>query len=64
MGPLLGNDRQTNNDTTAIVMQQRRKYATVLQPLLGSDPRESMDVLLEAVFSVICSEAISLDRPS
>jgi hypothetical protein len=50
--PLLGNDRETHNEKTAIAMQQFRKYATVLEPLLGSGPRATMEVLLEAVFSM------------
>jgi hypothetical protein len=40
--PLLGNDRETNNETTAIDTQQLRKYATVLEPLPGSGPRATM----------------------
>jgi hypothetical protein len=47
---LLGNDLETNNETTAIAKQQLRKYATVLEPLLGSGPHASMEVLLQAVF--------------
>jgi hypothetical protein len=31
-------------------MQQLRKYATVLELLLGSGPRATREVLLEAVF--------------
>jgi hypothetical protein len=30
--PLLGNDSETNNDTTAIARQQLREYATVMEP--------------------------------
>jgi hypothetical protein len=44
---LLGNDRET----TAIAMQQLRKYATVLESV-GSGPRATMEVLLETVFSL------------
>jgi hypothetical protein len=40
--PLLGNDRETNNETMVIAMQQLRKYATVLEPLLGSGPRPNL----------------------
>jgi hypothetical protein len=47
----LGNDRRTNNDTTAIARQQLRKYATVLDLLLGSGLRPTMEVLSEAMFS-------------
>jgi hypothetical protein len=36
----------------AIAMQQLCKYTTVLEPLRGSSPRTTMEVLLEAVFSV------------
>jgi hypothetical protein len=32
--------------------QQRRKYATVLGPLLCSGPRTTMEEMLEAVFSM------------
>jgi hypothetical protein len=49
--PLLCNDRETN-ETTAIARQQLCKYATVLEPLIGSGPRATMEVLLEAVFSM------------
>jgi hypothetical protein len=49
---LLGKDRKKDNETTAIAGQQIRKYATVLKQLLGRGPRETMEVLLEAVFSV------------
>jgi hypothetical protein len=49
---LLGNDCKTNNKTTAIVRQQLRKYATVLELLLGSGLRSTMEVLLEAVVSM------------
>jgi hypothetical protein len=48
--PLLGNGRETN-DTTAIPMQHLRKYSTLLEPLPGSGPRTTMEVLLEPVFS-------------
>jgi hypothetical protein len=30
MDPLLGDERETNNETTAIAKQQLRKYGTVL----------------------------------
>jgi hypothetical protein len=49
---LLDNDHKTYNETTAIFMQQLRKYATVLEPLQDSGPRATMEVLLVAVFSV------------
>jgi hypothetical protein len=62
--PLLGNERETNNDTTAIPRQQLCKYETVLELLLGSGPRAAIDALLEAVFLWAPSEAISLDRLS
>jgi hypothetical protein len=32
--------------------QELRKYATVLEPLLSSVPRETIELLLEAVFSM------------
>jgi hypothetical protein len=48
---LLGNDRETNK-TMAIARQHFRKYATVLELLLGSSPRATVEVLLEVVFSV------------
>jgi hypothetical protein len=50
--PLLGNDRETNNETTTIAVQQLRKYAAVLEPLLLRGPRAIMKLLLEAVFSM------------
>jgi hypothetical protein len=40
------------NKATATARQQLRKYATVLEPLLGSDRRATMEVLLETVFSM------------
>jgi hypothetical protein len=49
---LLGNDHEKNNEVTVIDIQQLRKYATVLGSLLGSGPRATMEVLLEAVFSM------------
>jgi hypothetical protein len=48
MDPLLGNEGETNNETMATVMQQLRKYATSLKPLLGSGPRATKEILLEA----------------
>jgi hypothetical protein len=39
------------NVTTAIAMQQVRKYANVLEPMLGSSPR-TIGVLMEVVFSM------------
>jgi hypothetical protein len=33
-------------------MQQLRNYATVLKPLLGSDPSATTEVVLEAVVSM------------
>jgi hypothetical protein len=46
---LLCNDREANNETTAIARQQLRKYAKALEPLLGSGPRATMEILLEMV---------------
>jgi hypothetical protein len=46
------NDGETNNETTASAMQQLRKYATILEPLLGRGPRPTMEALLEGVFSM------------
>jgi hypothetical protein len=48
---LLGYDSQTNNETTAIAMQQFRKYARVRVPLLRRGTRTAIE-LLEAVFSM------------
>jgi hypothetical protein len=45
----LGNDLETNNETTAIAMQQLRKYATAVEPLLGIGLRATMEGLLEAL---------------
>jgi hypothetical protein len=55
---LLGNESEIINETTATAKQQLRIYATVLEPLLDSDSRVTMEVLL------VRYEAISLDRPS
>jgi hypothetical protein len=49
---LLGNCSESNSEVTAIARQQLCKYATILEPLLGSSPRATMEVLLEAVFSM------------
>jgi hypothetical protein len=57
---LLGNDRETNNETTAIAMQQLRKYATVLETLLSSSPRATLGVLLEAVCSMLSALSLYL----
>jgi hypothetical protein len=64
--PLLCNDRETNNETTAIAIQELRRYATVLQPLLCSGSPATMEVLLEAVFSMWSASEIyhSTDRVS
>jgi hypothetical protein len=48
---MLGNDRETNNETMTIALQQIQKYATALKPLPGSGPRATIKVLLDAVFS-------------
>jgi hypothetical protein len=50
--PLLGIDRETNNEITTIARQQLRKYGTVLEPLLCSGPPKTMEIMLEAVFSM------------
>jgi hypothetical protein len=47
----LGNKLKAKEKTT-IAREQIRKYATVLEPLLDSSPRSTMEVLLEAVFSM------------
>jgi hypothetical protein len=52
INPLLGNDSETNNDTTTIAKQQLRKYSKLVEPLLGSGPRATIEILLEAVFSL------------
>jgi hypothetical protein len=52
INPLLGNDRETNNETTATAMQQLCKWAKVLEPLQGSGPIATMVVTLEAVFYI------------
>jgi hypothetical protein len=48
---LLGSDCETNK-TTAIARQQLDKYAAVLELLLGIGPCATMEVLLEALFSM------------
>jgi hypothetical protein len=50
--PLLDNDHETNKETTAIARQHFHKYATVLEPLLGSSPHATIEVLFGAVFSL------------
>jgi hypothetical protein len=62
--PLLGKDHEVSNETKAIARQKLRKYATVLEPLLGSGQSATMEVLLERCFLWNRSEAILLDRPS
>jgi hypothetical protein len=59
--PLLGNDREANNETTAIASQQLRKYTAVLEPLLGSGPRNNGSTVGSGVFYVVRSKALSLD---
>jgi hypothetical protein len=49
--PLLCNDSEPN-ETRAIACQRLRKYATVLDPLLSSGQRVTMEVFLEAAFSM------------
>jgi hypothetical protein len=61
--PLQGHDHETKNDTTAIARLQLCKYASVLEPLLGSCLGATMEVLLEAVFSVDPLRG-SIARPS
>jgi hypothetical protein len=48
---LLDNNRKINNATMVTARQQLRKYTIVPESLLGSGPRKTMEVLLEAVFS-------------
>jgi hypothetical protein len=48
--PFIGNYRETNNEITAIYMQQLRKYAAVLEPLLGIGLPATIEILLETVF--------------
>jgi hypothetical protein len=63
--PVASDNRETHNETTAIAMQRFRKYATVLYALLRSGPRATMEVLLEAVFSMWSAPRLyKLDRPS
>jgi heme O synthase-like polyprenyltransferase len=60
INPLLDHDRDKpiarrrprNNVTTAIARQQLFKYATVLEPVLGIDQHATIEVLVEAVFSM------------
>jgi hypothetical protein len=47
--PFVGNDSETN-EIKAIARQQLHKYATVSEPLLGSDLRTTMEALLKTVF--------------
>jgi hypothetical protein len=56
--PLLGNERETNNETTAIAMQQLRKCPTVLEHLLSSGPSATMVIMLEAVFYICSAQRI------
>jgi hypothetical protein len=47
-----------------IARQQLRKYATVLEPLLGSGPRNNGSTVGSGVLYVVRPEAISLHRQS
>jgi hypothetical protein len=47
---LLGNN--SKKETTIIARKQFRKYGTVFRPLLGSGPRATSEILLEAAFSM------------
>jgi hypothetical protein len=59
--PLLGNDCETN-EITAISRQQLRKYATVMEPFLGSGPRSNGNTV-EAGF--LCGQLRSyITRPT
>jgi hypothetical protein len=49
---LLGNDRETNNETTNVARKLFCKYATVLKPLLDNRPCATVEILLEAVLSI------------
>jgi hypothetical protein len=51
INPLLGKTCETE-ETNATARQQLRKYATLLEPLLGSGPRTTIRVLSEAVFFI------------
>jgi 7,8-dihydro-6-hydroxymethylpterin-pyrophosphokinase len=63
--PLLGDNCKTNGEAIAIARQQLHKYASVLEPLFDGGPCATMEVLLEAVFSMWSTlEAVSLDQPS
>jgi hypothetical protein len=44
-------------------MRQLCKYATILQALLGSLSRLTMEIELEGVFYVVCPDAISRQLP-
>jgi hypothetical protein len=50
--PVARTQIETNNETTVLIGQQLRKYATLLELFLGSDLREILEVLLEAAFSI------------
>jgi hypothetical protein len=50
--PLLGINRETNNDPMAIAMQQICKYAPELDLVPGNGPHATVEVLLESVFSM------------
>jgi hypothetical protein len=47
----------------AVARQHLRKYATILQPLLGSRPLLTMKPRLEGVFYVVRADAISRQLP-
>jgi hypothetical protein len=48
----IARQRPRIKQTTAIAMQQLRKYATILEPLLANGPLATMEVSLEVVFSM------------
>jgi hypothetical protein len=50
--PLLDNDRKTSDEIMAVARQQLHKYAIILEILLGSCPRASVEVLLEAALFI------------
>jgi hypothetical protein len=56
-------DHKTNNGTMAIARQQLCKYTTVLELLLGSGPRATIELLFVVVFLWLHSEATSLEQP-
>jgi hypothetical protein len=56
--PLLGNDRETKNEATAIDMQPLRKYARIVELFVNSYRSNNGSTVGSGVFYVVRSKAM------